>query len=88
MSSEQLSHFETLGKKFHKSFDVSKGDVYAAPEYKVEESLASLVEDLKAGLHPTCLRKEEQCLLQAGYGEEWYTKFGYTQSDMNQPLFP
>jgi hypothetical protein len=48
----------------------------------MEESLAYVVESLKSGLHPKYLTEDEIMLLRAGYGDEWYQKWGYKKEDL------
>jgi hypothetical protein len=48
----------------------------------MEESLAYVVESLKSGLHPKYLTEDERTLVRAGYGDQWYEKWGYTSKDL------
>jgi hypothetical protein len=48
----------------------------------LEESLAYVSENVKAGLHPRYLNAEDVDLLVAGYGNEWYKDFGYEKDDI------
>ena len=43
----------------------------------MEEAVSYVVESLKSGLHPKYLTEDEQVLLQAAYGDEWYKEWGY-----------
>jgi len=79
---EDKEAYRRFGEKFHSSFDVDTGSPIDLSTINMEESLAYLVESLKSGLHPTYLTEDEVVLLKAGYGEEWYTKWGYTKNDL------
>lgn len=83
MSEEQQQQFQRLGEKFHGSFDITKGQPYDWSTIKLEEVVAYIVESLKSGLHPRYLTEEEQTLLEATYGNEWYTKWGYGPEDVS-----
>jgi hypothetical protein len=48
----------------------------------LEESLAYVTENVKAGLHPKYLNPEDVDILRAGFGDEWFTQFGYTAEDV------
>lgn len=80
-SEEDKEKYRKFGEKFYNSFNVNTG----APDDNtifMEESLAYVIESLKSGLHPKHLTQDEIVLLQAGYGDEWYKKWGYTKRDV------
>ncbi|NDE17421.1 hypothetical protein EBZ80_21065 [bacterium] len=81
---EHIEHLKKFGDKFHRSFDVEaqQSRHTSANEIVLEESLAYVAECVKAGLHPRYLTEDEKHLLQAGFGDEWWTHFGYTESDL------
>lgn len=78
---EERENYQKLGEKFHQSFNVFTGTVEDLSAISMEESLAYIVESLKAGLHPSFLTEDERAMLVAGYGDEWYKKWGYTQTE-------
>lgn len=84
MTEEQISDLKKLGEKFHESFDVSAGTVTDLNEISMEESLAYVAESLKSGIHPSYLDENEIAIMTAGYGEEWYKKWGYTKEDLEK----
>jgi hypothetical protein len=43
----------------------------------MEEALAYVVQGLDSGLHPKYITEDEDALLQAAYGEEWFKKWNY-----------
>lgn len=75
-----LEDLKVLGEKFHQSFDVSRGTTYDPKEVMLEECVAYIRENLRAGLHPQHLEESEKQLLEAMYGNEWYKEFGYDYS--------
>jgi len=79
---EERENFRKLGEKFHSSFDVFKGETVDLSTISMEESLAYVVESLKSGLHPSYLTEDEKAMVTAGYGDEWYTNWGYTKKDL------
>lgn len=85
---EQQEHLRKLGEKFHQSFLVETQQTSFRPtnEIMLEESLAYLIENVKAGLHPKFLTVDEVHLLRAGLGDEWYETFHYTKDDIPSHL--
>jgi len=84
MPNETKTNLETIGKKFHQSFDVEKGEAnkMETKEIILEESIAYVVENVKAGLHPQYLNQEDVHVLLAAFGKEWYAKFDYKAEDI------
>jgi len=83
---EQRENLQKLGEKLHQSYDTTH-DILSntsTQDIFLEESLAYVSENVKAGLHPRYLNPEDVDLLRAGYGEEWYTHFGYTKEDLTE----
>ena len=82
LTDTQRSDLKVLGEKFHESFDVTRGTIHDLNDIQMEEALAYVVETLKSGIHPDYLTEDERALLVAGYGEQWYEKWGYNDSEM------
>lgn len=82
ISEEDRESFRKLGEKFHSSFDITRGEPHDLSTICMEEALAYTIESLKSGLHPSMLTEDEKALLTAGYGEEWYSQWGYTAKDL------
>jgi len=84
---EEREKFQKIGERLYSSFDVHKGTLLPKQDVesiRMEESLAYLVEQLKAGLHPKYLTEDEIHLLRAAYGDEWYKKWDYTKEDFEK----
>lgn len=79
---EEREAYQKFGEKFHSSFDVNNGTSVNLSEINMEEALAYVVQGLDSGLHPKFITEDEDALLQAAYGEEWYKKWDYkTKTD-------
>ena len=79
---EEREAYQKFGEKFHSSFDVNNGTSVNLSEINMEESLAYVVQGLDSGLHPKFITEDEDALLQAAYGDEWYKKWDYqTKTD-------
>jgi hypothetical protein len=91
-SEEDKEKYMKFGERFYNSFDVNTGspiqqdDASGNPTICMEEALAYVVESLKSGLHPSRLTYDEAMIVRAGYGEEWYEKWGYTKEDIPSEL--
>lgn len=85
-SEEDREKYLKFGERFYNSFDVDTGapiqDETGNPLICMEEALAYVVESLKSGLHPCHLTYDEAMIVKAGYGDQWYEKWGYTVEDI------
>lgn len=81
LDDKEKEKYQKFGEKFYNSFNVDKGMPFDT-SINLEESLAYIVESLKSGLHPKFLTEDERMLVQAGYGDEWYKKWGYDSIDI------
>jgi hypothetical protein len=80
---EEREAYQKFGEKFHSSFDVNSGSSVNLSEINMEEALAYVVQGLESGLHPKYITEDEDALLIAAYGEEWYKKWNYeTKTDI------
>jgi len=93
ISPEERDRLREIGEKFYQSFDLQNKTIFSAPETKqdpncinLEECLAHLVDQLRSGLHPRYLSEDEKRLLQSGYGDEWYTRYGWDKSDAEETI--
>ena len=74
---EEREAYQKFGEKFHSSFDVNTGSSVNLSEINMEEALAYVVQGLESGLHPKYITEDEDALLTAAYGEEWFKKWNY-----------
>jgi len=84
MTPEQIMRYMEMGKHPHGSVNFEDCKIINGIKSPLEESLAYIVEGVKAGLHPNDVCEDEQALLIAGYGEKWYTEFGYTEDEIKK----
>jgi len=85
MSPDQIKAYEDFGKKFHEGIDFTKENPDDKNHSKViclEECLANIIAQLKSGLHPSYIEENEESLLIAHYGQDWFKKFGYESKSM------
>ena len=52
----------------------------------VEEAAAHISEALKSGMHPSLLEPEEKNVMKECFGDVWWERWGYTESDLNTDL--
>lgn len=81
LSEDDKEAYQKFGEKFHKSFNVMTGETIDLSNISMEEALSYVVESLKSGLHPKYLDENERAMMQAGYGEEWFKKWGCDSLD-------
>jgi|UniRef100_A0A6C0K5A9 hypothetical protein len=91
VSDEDREKYMKFGERFYNSFDVNTGTPIQEnnagnPVICMEEALAYVVESLKSGLHPSRLTYDEAMIVKAGYGDQWYEKWGYTVQDIPSEL--
>ena len=48
------------------------------------ETLGYITQQLKAGLHPSFMTKEEHAFLAQWLGDTWYEKWGYVEEDLTK----
>jgi hypothetical protein len=77
LSEDDKASYQKFGEKFHKMLETMSFETEGRNEICMEESLSYIVESLKSGLHPRYLSLDEQKLVEAGYGEKWFQKWGY-----------
>jgi hypothetical protein len=86
---EEIEKYEKIGQRLYMNHDEAMGEFKTSSSaITLEESLAYVVEGLKSGLHPKFLSSDEIHLLRAGYGDEWFTQWGYTREDVPIDVSP
>lgn len=85
---EKVAEMQRLGEKLHAEGGLDTQKVMTSDKPKVEidmeESVAWVSENLKAGLLPTHLTEDEHILILSAYGHKWYEEFGYTWDDLDK----
>ena len=87
LSEEQLKTYQEFGKKMHDGMDYTKENPYEKSKsssnvISLEECLANIVAQVQSGLHPSFVEEQEESLLKAHYGEEWFKEFGYDSKSL------
>jgi hypothetical protein len=82
MSVEQREAYKKMGQHMYGSIDFKDNKILNAMPVAMEEALAYVIEGIKSGLHPKEISEDEKTLLIAGYGDKWYTEFGYADDEM------
>lgn len=85
MTEEQIQDYAEKGKEMYEHVDFSAADLGiggGGNDDTFAESIAYITEALKSGLHPTYLDENEVTVMKNEYGKDWYTRFGYNESDV------
>lgn len=76
LTPEEIKAYQNFGKKFY-SVDFTQNLPSDSKTIRLEECLANICRGLDSGLHPSYIEQEEENLLKAAYGTEWYKRWGY-----------
>lgn len=76
LTPEEVEGYKKFGEKFY-SLDFTSQLPSDTKTIQLEECLANICRGLDSGLHPFYIEKEEENLLKAAYGAEWYKRWGY-----------
>jgi hypothetical protein len=82
MTAEQKEQYLEIGENIYSSIDFEDSKILNPELEPMSESVAYISSALKSGLHPDFLSEEEIAVLKDVYGDEWFTKFGYTREDI------
>ena len=86
MSPEQLEEYKRIGEYMYKN-DIYKvmevGSKVKSPEKS--ELIIYATQALKSGGSPTDLSNEELVVLIDVYGDKWYERFGFEESEVPKP---
>lgn len=81
MSKEDLEQYKKIGEQFYKDMDFQQNNNI---ENILKESAAYVSSLLNSGLFPSHLNKDEKRVMKEVYGKEWYTKWDYTEKDLEK----
>ena len=76
LTPEDIEAYKKFGEKFY-SVDFTTNLPDNTKTINLEECLANICRGLDSGLHPSYIEKDEENLLKAAYGLEWYKRWGY-----------
>jgi hypothetical protein len=80
LSKEDQDRYKKIGEEMYSVNFVNAGK--NLPDF-MEDSLISVFESLKSGMHPSALSEDEIRLLEEVFGKSWYTIFNYVEEDLN-----
>ncbi len=82
MTAEQKENYREIGENMYSNVNFEDSKILNTEPEPMAESIAYISTALKSGLHVDFLNEEEIAVLKDVYGEEWYTRFGYTREDI------
>jgi hypothetical protein len=84
LSDEDKRKYKKIGEELYGNINFEDSEVLNNIPPPMEEALAYIKEQLKAGLHPSALEENEKVFLEDAYGEKWYEDWGYTKEDLTE----
>jgi len=84
LSDEDKERYKRRGEEMYNSVDFANNKLINNFPEEMLESLAHVEEQLRSGLHPADMEKNERAILQEAYGKEWYKKWGFINEDLTQ----
>lgn len=93
---EMVEQYEQIGKNIWNQMERSESILTANGENvdftgqglppPVEEAAAHISEALKSGMHASLLDEDEKNVMKECFGDQWYTKWGWTDEDMTNGI--
>ena len=80
MNPDDVIRYKELGKSLFNSIDFENSKLLNNPAY---ESVLCLLDNIRDGLHPSDLDKDEKNVLADTLGDKWYEMFGYVEGDLD-----
>ena len=84
LSVQDKKRYQQMGEEMYSSVDFSDSTILNNLPPPVVESLKDIEQQIKDGLHPSDMDKDQKNLLKEIYGDEWYTKWGFTKEDLDE----
>ena len=84
LSVKDKQRYQQMGEEMYGSVNFSDNTILNNFPPPVIESLQDLELQIKDGLHPSDMDKDQKNLLKEIYGDEWYTKWGFTKEDLEK----
>ena len=84
LSVQDRKRYEQIGEELYNSVDFTDNTILNGLPPPVAESLQDIELQIKDGLHPSDMDKVQKNLLKEIYGDEWYTKWGFTKEDLDK----
>ena len=84
LSVDDKKRYQQMGEEMYNSVNFSDNIILNNFPPPVIESLQDIELQIKDGLHPSDMDKDQKNLLKEIYGDEWYTKWGFTKEDLDK----
>ena len=82
LSKEDQEKYKKMGEYLFNNVNFANNEMDENFTPPIEDACAYNIQGLQSGLHPSFLEDNEKELLKTNYGDEWYTKWGYTEKDL------
>lgn len=84
MTPEQIKELQNFGESFWKDAQFTSKDYLKEKDksFDIEEALSFVIVQMNSGLHPSFLSEDEESLLIAKYGKEYYKEWGYQTKEL------
>lgn len=83
LSEEEKQRYKQIGEELYNRVNFCDSTIISDIT-PADEACAYLIEQLKAGLHPSYMDENEQLLMADVFGKTWYVEWGYTEKDLKQ----
>lgn len=84
LSVKDRKRYQQMGEEMYGSVNFSDNTILNGLPPPVAESLQDIELQISDGLHPSDMDKDQKNLLKEIYGDEWYTKWGFTKEDLDK----
>jgi hypothetical protein len=84
MSEEDKQKYKEIGEQMYGSMNFEDARYLIDPNVQMSQALNCLEGQIRSGLHPSDMDKNERKLLEDAYGSEWYKKWGFTKKDLKE----
>ena len=83
MSEEDRAKYKEIGKHMYGHLNFEDPSFTLNPDAQMSAARDCLEGQIRSGLHPSDMEKDEIALLEDAYGEEWYKKWGFVKEDLD-----
>lgn len=82
LSPEDVARYKEIGKQMYGSVNFTDSKVLNSLPAPMYEAMAYIHEQIKSGMHISMLEDNEKAIMVDAYGDNWYEKYGYVKSDL------
>ena len=83
LSPEDLQRYKEFGEYMYGTTDFARSKALGNIPPPMAESIAYIEAGLRSGLHISDLDDDERAVLQEAFGEEWFTRYGFSKEDLS-----